>query len=123
MLAVSGLGEFAVICFVYKSAFVGGCMCGLVAKLCVFCGEVLVGGGSWGGVQTLGQAQGDRLAVQSVGLLLRGVSVKDSRCVFAKALCLLQSSACLRLQLWASKRSHVPFANHRLFAVSAGLAC
>ena len=67
----------------------------LFAKRRVFAvaglGELAVAAG---GVQTLSQAQGDRLAVQSVGLRLRGVSVKDSRCVFAKALCLLQSGAC-----------------------------
>ena len=50
--------------------------------------------GEGGGVQTLSQAQGDQLAVQSVGLRLQGMSVKDSRCVFAKALCRLQIIVC-----------------------------
>ncbi len=85
-----------------------------------FCKAALVGGGSWGGVQTLSQAQGDRFAVQSVGLRLRGVSVKDSRCVFAKALCLLQSGACWRLRGVSVKDSRCVFAKQRLFAVTAG---
>ena len=39
---------------------------------------------------------------------------------FAGACCFLQSGACLRLQLWASKRGHASFAERRVFAV-AGL--
>jgi len=73
VLAVAGLGELAGACF--------------------FCGAAGACGGSWGG-QTLSQAQCDRLAVQSVGLRLRGVSVKDSRCVLANALYLAQGGVC-----------------------------
>ena len=57
-------------------------MCGLVAKLCFFCGEVLVGGGSWG-VQTLSQAQGDRLAV-AAGCTFKWLSMEEALNIFGR---------------------------------------
>ena len=96
LFAVAAVGKQAGACFFCRAAGACGCMCGLVAKLCVFCGGVLVGGGGFGQVSggMLLFAKQRLFAVAGVGKQEESRTVCKSSPVSRKKMHLAQSSAC-----------------------------
>ena len=82
---------------------------GELAGACCFCGAARVSGGGFG------QVSGGMLFFCKTAPVCGGGFGQTS-----EGMLLLQSSACLRLQLWARKPGHASFAKRRLLAVAAG---